>query len=613
MTSSDSSYPLLAEGGLLAQKIPTFRARAAQQRMAAAVSEALKSPQTWLIEAGTGTGKTYAYLLPALMSGRKVLISTGTKNLQDQLYLRDLPKVIHALGLSVKVSLLKGRSNYVCLHRLDQQASDSRIERLRQWVLTTSHGEIGHAPVSVDAALGHKVTSTADNCLGSKCGLLNDCFVAKARRAAVQSDIVIVNHHLLLADFRLKDEGFGEILPSVEAVIVDEAHQLPDLASQFFGVRVSTRQIEHWLADTQSEIDRLRDLPTELDAAVQSVLAASQSLPRTLGRQDWPPSLDLAALIDPISALHTALKVWESRSLDLAALVSRGADYLTRLQRLITPRADDIRWLEGQTGGVLALNLTPLQAADDFKRIMGERSWVFTSATLADFGHFQRQLGIEKPQTLQLASPFDYPRQARLYLPTGLPDPNQPDYLEAIAALARDLVQASRGGAFLLCTSHRAVTLLAQRLRDLPEVLVQGQRPKNELLQQFAHSGHALLIATASFWEGVDVPGQALRLVIIDRIPFTPPGDPVLEARQKAIRADGGDPFNQEQLPRALMALRQGVGRLIRTETDRGLLVLADPRLQHKAYGRQLLSGLPPMPRLHELHAARQWLQSLST
>lgn len=628
---------LFAEGGQLTQRIPGFVPRAAQQQMAVAVAEAFESGENLIVEAGTGTGKTFAYLAPALKAGKRVVISTGTKNLQDQLFGRDLPRLREALGVQLRVSLLKGRSNYLCLHRLHKAQQDvrlrqawGRLSEIEQWGRDTPHGELSELPGEApDELFAARISSTADNCLGSKCSEFADCFVVKARRAAAAADLVVVNHALLFADHVIRQEGFS-VLPGADAVVIDEAHQLPEMALRHFGQRVSTQQLQAIARDTASEVDKWNDTP-DLTLALTQLVEATAKLEAHFASgglrerfREFHERFGVAATVlllgEKIDDVVSCLKPLEERSAEFSNCLERAL----KLQERWTVVADadtrdaQVRWVEpvGRGG---ALNATPLEVAKPFAAMRAAHpgAWIFTSATLAagnDFQHFSGPLGLSGTAELKLDSPFDYSTQARLWLPPMLPEPNDPAYTGAVAQAMRPVIAASGGGAFVLCTSHRALQSYAGLLRNaLPKlpVLAQNDFPKAELLRRFVEAGNAVLVATASFWEGVDVKGPALRLVIIDKLPFAAPGDPVLDAKLDAIRQAGGNPFNEDQLPRAIVTLRQGVGRLIRDETDRGLLMLCDPRLKSKSYGRKVLSSLPAMPVLGSLAEAESWLQGI--
>ncbi len=629
---------LFGDGGTLSQSIAGFTPREAQRQMAVAVAAAFESGENLIVEAGTGTGKTFAYLAPALKSGKRVVISTGTKNLQDQLFVRDLPKLAAAMGVRLRVALLKGRANYLCLHRLEKARQDvrlrlafGRLTEIERWSRDSPNGELSELPGDApDELFAARITSTADNCLGSKCPVFADCFVVKARRAAAAADLVVVNHALLFADHVIRQEGFS-VLPGAEAVVIDEAHQLPELALRHFGQRVSTQQLQSLARDTMSEVDKWNDTPdltlalTELVEVTARLEAqfASGGLRERL--REFSGRMGVTAVLwdvgEKVDAVICALKPLEERSAEFLGCLERALKVQERWAIVADNdvRDQQVRWVEviGRGG---ALNATPLEVAKPFAemRAAHEGAWVFTSATLAagnDFKHFSGPLGLADTPTLRLDSPFDYKTQARLWLPPGLPEPNDPAYTGACAAAMKPVIAASGGGAFVLCTSHRALQSYAGLLRNaLPTlpVLAQGDYPKPELLRRFVEAGNAVLVATASFWEGVDVKGHALRLVIIDKLPFAAPGDPVLDAKLDAIKQGGGNPFNDDQLPRAIVTLRQGVGRLIRDETDRGMLMLCDPRLKSKGYGKKILASLPNMPQLAALAEAEDWMRHCS-
>ena len=620
---------LLGADGPLAEQVQGYAPRAEQLAMATAVSDALADTATLVVEAGTGTGKTFAYLVPALLSGRKVIISTGTRHLQDQLFHRDLPTVRNALGLGVKAALLKGRANYLCKHRLDVamaegrlrvRAQVSQLQEIHAWAGRTASGDIAELDfVSEDSPLWPRVTSTSDNCLGQECDQYSQCHVVTARRAAQEADLVVINHHLLLADMALKEEGFGELLPGADAFVIDEAHQLPETAAQFFGISLSSRQLEELARDTVAEHLReagdMQGLPDAADDLDKQVKDLRLALGQSERRAAWSEVQDIkkvqagcAALRDSLEALRAWLEEAAPRGRGLEACWRR-AELLTERVKQTTdqPPQDHIHWFETFRRS-FRIQLTPLEVASSFHQQM-ERlpsAWIFTSATLAvgdSFSHFAARMGLEEPRTLRLDSPFDYANNALLYHPHGLPDPNAPDYTARMMTAVRPVLEASGGRAFLLFTSHRALREAAGLLEgqlDYP-LLMQGDAPRAELLERFRRLGNAILLGTSSFWEGVDVRGEALSCVIIDKLPFASPGDPVLQARLDALRNAGGNPFMEEQLPRAVITLKQGIGRLIRDVSDRGVLVLCDPRLTGKSYGRVFLKSFPPMARSREL------------
>ena len=651
----DTRAALSAEGPL-ARVLPGFRPRQAQHDFAAAVADAFDARGVLLAEAGTGTGKTFAYLVPALLSGRKTIVSTGTRALQDQLYHRDLPRVRDALGTGLRTSLLKGRGNYLCRHRLERARGENRFQSLAQadhfqrivaWSGRTRMGDLAELEsLPEDSPLLPQVTSTADNCLGSECPFWGECFVVQARQRAQEADVVVVNHHLLLADLALKQEGFGEILPGAEAFVVDEAHQLPELAAQFFGEGLSARPLVELARDAIAEcrgvdgaLATLQEPARALEQATRLLRAAMEVLP---ARGTRPQLLAVPEVAEALASLDAALLLLAQALAPLAAAAPgleacllRARDHHGRLLRWRdldvdadgrgdpgtaaaqdddgapggpAPPAsdDDVRWFELSPRG-FRLQRTPLDVSGPLRehREKSRAAWVFTSATLAvegRFDHLATRLGLDDPRTLIGPSPFDWASQALAYLPPDLPEPSSRDYTAAITAAVRPVLEASGGRAFLLFASHRALREAAEALRGCPwPLFVQGEAPRHVLLQRFRESGNGVLLGAASFREGVDVAGGALSVVVIDKLPFASPGDPVFEARLDAIRRAGGNPFRDEQVPQAVIALKQGVGRLIRTETDRGVLVLCDPRLLGKGYGRRFLDSLPPFPRTRDV------------
>ena len=710
-----ASRAALEEGGDLASAIASFAPRPAQQDLAAAIAEAFESREALLAEAGTGTGKTFAYLVPAILSGLRTIVSTGTRALQDQLYHRDLPRVRDALGVGVKTALLKGRANYLCHYRLNQAKGEPRFgsremaaqfQRIVAWAGRTRMGDLAELEaLPDDSPLVPMVTSTADNCLGSECPFFSECFVVQARQRAQAADIVVVNHHLLLADLALKQEGFGEILPGAAAFVVDEAHQLPELASQFFGEAISARPLVELARDTLGECKQapsalavLQEPARALEHAVRALRASMDELPVRGTRQrvaeDAAVEDALDALVDALRRLHAALLPLREAAPGFDSCVARAKEFENRLLRwrgvrVEMPKGDAVaneapddgaddfepggrhpsssfpRRREsmgvdssldgamqpldaGSTGGEsgrvpdtgvapgappcaepdtgtaddndgsvlwyeltargFRLSRTPLDVAGPLAqhRARSQAAWVFTSATLAiggRFEHYAIKLGLSKPRTLLAPSPFDWPRQALCYLPTRMPEPASRDYTLAVIDAVLPVLEASGGRAFVLFASHRALREAAAELREHGAwpLFVQGEAPRSILLERFRASGNGVLLGTASFREGVDVAGDALSVVVIDKLPFAAPDDPVFEARLEAIRRSGGNPFRDEQLPQAVIALKQGAGRLIRTETDRGVLVLCDPRLTSKSYGRVFMESLPPLPRTRRI------------
>jgi ATP-dependent DNA helicase DinG len=680
---------IFGPGGPLHSALPDFKSRWQQLRMAERVATALEHRETVVVEAGTGTGKTFAYLVPALLCGSRVLISTGTRTLQDQLFSKDLPLVAAALGRPARIALLKGRTNYLCRYRLaqagpggeqlslvasppetttantadsadtDPAAKDARVKganasatvgnggsanvdpsadpdssptthlgmlaRIQRWSRTTRHGDLSEVRGLSDShPVWPQVTSTRDNCLGNRCPEISRCHVAVARRNALDADIVIVNHHLLLADLALKEDGFGDILGTADAVILDEAHQIPDLATQFFGANVSSRRIENLLKDAQSEITaELARVSVESEAA--SVIAAisaaagaveqskhrlSSSLPSRVGRYSLSEmgaqvTTSVNELSHSLQALQTSLADLGDDS-PLAQLGERVGDLVLSLDRIAA--VDDmegVRAVEVTQRG-FSLSLMPFDISARFLSMIQARrcGWIFTSATLSlgeDFGHFTGRLGLTDSPTLKIESPFNYELQSLLYLPTGMPEPASSGYVAKVIETALPLIDAARGGAFVLFTSHRALAQGASLLRacwsghSLYRLFVQGEAPRERLLKEFREDGNGVLLGTTSFWEGVDVKGEALRLVIIEKLPFASPDDPLVRARIDHLQATGGNAFRDYQLPEAALALKQGVGRLIRSEEDYGTVVICDPRMMGRGYGKVLLAALPAM------------------
>ena len=626
-----------ATDGALAQAITGFKPREAQRLMAEAVAEAINFKQELVVEAGTGTGKTFAYLAPALRSNKKVIISTGSKALQDQLYARDLPTIAKALQFKGKLALLKGRSNYLCLERLEQQslaggelAGQTLIDlvQLRGWSSQTVEGDISScSDVAEDSFVWPLVTSTNDNCLGSDCPQYQDCFVVKARRKAMDADVVVVNHHLFLADMVVKESGFAELIPEADVMIFDEAHQIPDIASQYFGKQLTSRQLMDLAKDiTIAYRTEVRDA-AQLQKSADRLSMSTQDFRLALGEPGFrgnlrdvvnQPNVQRALLLldDALELCYDVMKLSLGRSALLDAAFERASQYRTRLKRLKSVNEPGFSYWYECNARNFVLALTPLTVAERFRELLDDKpgSWIFTSATLSvneQMGHFTERLGLNKAKTLLLPSPFDYANQALLCVPRFLPSPNQPGGARQLARMLRPMIEANQGRCFFLCTSHQMMRELAEEFRasmTLP-VLVQGETSKGQLLAQFVEAGNALLVATSSFWEGVDVRGDALSCVIIDKLPFTSPDDPLLKARIEDCRLRSGDPFNEVQLPDAVITLKQGVGRLIRDTDDRGVLVICDNRLVMRPYGEVFLNSLPPTPRTRDLSKAIAFLQ----
>lgn len=609
--------------GSLAAILPNYLPRPAQLAMAEAVGAAIAEQRSLIAEAGTGTGKTFAYLVPALLSGKRVMVSTGTRNLQDQLFRKDLPVIKKALGIPFQAALLKGRGNYLCHYRLENvlgfQAGyngedAAHLERLLRWSKTTRSGDIAEVfDVPESSFLWHSVTSTAENCLGQDCPAYARCCPAAARRKAQDADILVINHHLLWADSVLKSDGFGELLPQAEVVIVDEAHQFADTAAQFLGISVSSRQLDELTRDIQLELGRhsgdLHGVRENLDRLTDKSAALRLALGVGHERRTWNDSSRTSESLKCLVDLSAELKTL-GEMLSLLADGHKGLDSCRQrtlhIQSCLdlfsgedTPGA--VRWFEVQRRG-FRLNQTPIDIAGDFSEFyrQSRAAWVFTSATLSNagrFDHFSSLLGLEGVETFCSESPFDYRRQCLLYIPSGLPDPASADYTRAVVAASLPLLAASAGRAFFLFTSHQAMNTAAEQLRRLVDypLFIQGTGPKAALLELFKRSGNGILLGTASFWEGVDVRGPALSCVIIDKLPFAAPSDPVLSAQIQALKRRGQNPFRALQLPAAVVSLKQGVGRLIRDAEDRGVLMLCDPRLFNRSYGKSFLANLPEM------------------
>ncbi len=631
VSTRDDLAAMFGEYGPLADCLDGFAPRPEQLAMAEEVRAAIRDGRHLVVEAGTGTGKTLAYLVPALLSGHRIIISTGTRTLQDQLYHRDLPTIGKALGRPVDVRLLKGRANYLCLYRWDALKSNTErasasiaadLPRLQRWADRTLTGDIAEiVDLQEDSPVWPRVTSTVDNCLGTRCAWFEGCHVFAARQAAREADLVVVNHHLLMADLTMKEEGFGELLPGADAVIVDEAHHFPKVAQGFFNTTVGSGQVNDLVADIRGEAVRAGLFDGGLGRALDGVRHAADdaraALPGRDGNIAWAETGDrfhdaLFALGEVVGELGEALSPITGGNAGLARCAERTESVLGALGVIRDADDDEVlRWIRPGARSFTA-NVTPLDASREIRTLLDARpsTWIFTSATLAvrdDFHHFTSRLGIDDAEirSRRIPSPFDFPRIARLYLPSGLPSPNDPDYTERAVAAMLDVVRASRGRAFLLFTSHRALRLAADILAaaadfDFP-LLVQGQLPRTRLLEQFSQLDNAVLLGTATFWEGVDIRGHDLVLVAIDRLPFASPGDPMLAARLESIRNHGGNPFRDYQLPEAVLSLKQGVGRLIRDYDDYGVVMICDPRILEKGYGRDFLASLPPMPVSREL------------
>ena len=631
---------IFSEHGLLAEQIKGFMPRQAQTDMAEAVVEAFKDKSSLIVEAGTGTGKTFAYLAPALIGQRKVIISTGTKNLQEQLYHRDLPVVKQAISGERQTALLKGRANYLCIHRLGQNTKGSvlleqdvlhQMTRVREWATTTKNGDIGElTTIPEDAKVLPLVTSTVDNCAGKDCPEYADCYLVKARKKAMEADIVVVNHHLFFADMALKDTGFGELIPEVDAVVFDEAHQIPEIASEYFGETLSSRQLTDMCKDLSMLYRTVLKDAQQLDKAADKcrnllmdfrLLFAENSQ-----RGDWRKALKqegihsaIYRIKDALTVVHEVAKLHIGRDKDLDTIYERLTLARDRLDTLLDTNKQGVSlWFE-TTPRHFVLHLTPLSIAKKFRAFVEEdnKAWIFTSATLmvdGGFEHFQTRMGLESSQTLLLDSPFDYQNQSMLCVPRFLPEPSHVDRNQRLTDIAEQIIEASNGRCFILFTSHATLRNVAERIEQKTDrnVLVQGSTSKRALLDTYLSDKNSVLLGTGAFWEGVDVRGEDLICVMIDKLPFASPDDPLLQARSEDCRRGGGNPFAQISIPQAVIALKQGAGRLIRDATDRGVLVICDHRLVTKDYGKTFIASLPPMRRSRSLDDTLAFLRSVS-
>ncbi|MDF1757785.1 MAG: ATP-dependent DNA helicase [Legionellaceae bacterium] len=630
----------LTDGGRLSTAIGGFFARSQQIELALAIAEAIAKKSILVAEAGTGTGKTYAYLTPSLLSGKKTLISTATKTLQDQLVYKDLPLLIKSLGLSIRVQNLKGRANYICLYRTDMYAKEGRFSSpecvndilyVHERISRLNAGERSELPdVSEDSKAWPYVTSTSDNCLGRECSEYQDCFLTKARKRAQEADVVVINHHLFFADSRLKNDGFGELLPNFHTVIFDEAHKLAEIATNFHGLQISTRQLRDLMDDILREwpiLDLvkqpLKQQSLELDKAVDAVMLALGNLKDKVNwqvvsrKKDF--STNFAALIDLIQKIlecFTDEIVAENQG--LSRCKQRLVSFDSGLQEFIKSDVNNIRWLEIFKRS-LVFHLTPYDIAKEFKQLLesNKNTYIFTSATLtisSSFDCFIKPLGIDNPNLLMLSSPFDFQKQALLYLPRGLPDPRSTNYYEVLISAALPVINACGGRCFFLFTSHRALRLVARALQNKVSypVLIQGEESKPILLERFRQMGNAILLGSSTFWEGVDVRGEALSCVIIDKLPFASPVDPVIRGRMAYLEAQGVSGFDELSLPNAVIALKQGVGRLIRDVTDSGVLMLADPRLTSRNYGELIFKSLPDMQKTRDEETVLKFINELA-
>jgi len=629
-----------SQGQALSLAIEGFQERDVQTQMASAVAAAVEGQHQLIVEAQTGTGKTFAYLVAAIVSGAKTIVSTGTKALQEQLFYKDLPIVKEALARPLKIALLKGRSNYLCIDRFKRQQRQGAsgnvllehdLIQIKRWSTHTLGGDLGDVPgIQESSPALALVTSTADNCTGRKCEFYDDCYLLRARRQAMEADVIVVNHHLFFADMALKDSGFGELIPESDLVIFDEAHQIPDIACGYFGQSLSTRKIKELATDISHVYHtELKDTKQLLKAA-QIVERCSDQLRLCFAhngeRGDWGQALrrqDIANAFEQLAVnldfLYQVIKLSLSRSDTLDNCFERLLEIKSTFDLFRHGQKIGFSvWYEA-TRHHLQLNISPLSIADKFNEHINalKTAWLFTSATLKvdnKFDHFKQQLGLDQAQTLSLDSPFDYQQQSLFCVPRYLPEPSSPQYVEQLAQTISVLIQASNGGVLILVTSfstlNRLQTLLSNEIEQ--QLLVQGTDSKQKLLKDFSQDGNAVLLATASFWEGVDIRGDALRCVIIDKLPFASPDDPLLKARLDDKRRQGIEGFDAVQVPQAVIALKQGAGRLIRDQRDRGALVLCDTRMITRAYGRVFLQSLPDMKRTRDLKQVINYLENIS-
>ena len=634
-----------AEEGALAKAIKGFSPRQAQTDMALDVAQAIDKQSSLIVEAGTGTGKTFAYLIPAFLSlnpknPKKIVVSTGTKNLQEQLFHKDIPLIKKALTSNAQVALLKGRANYLCNYRLEQyQNSRGQLDaqmlqdlvKVKTWSNGTQSGDIGElVNVSEDSSIFPFVTSTLDNCLARDCPDYEACHLVRARQKASDADIIVVNHHLFFADMALKDTGFGELIPKAQVMIFDEAHQIGDIASEYFGEAFSSKQLVDLCTDVlQVHRSSLTDVK-QLGLAAEKLQKTCQEFRLLFNydpeRGNWREKYKqvqfqqkFANLKIDLDFLYQVIKLCVSRNEAIDNCFDRAVNLLAQYDVMANVDAYGMSFWYETTPRSVVLHQTPLTVSDKFSAVVKESGagWIFTSATLAvdnRFDHFAQHLGLQSAKQLMLDSPFDYRSQSQLVVPRYLPQANDKNRALKLAELAQPLIKASKGACFMLFTSYRVMHQVAEVLAESIDnsLLVQGKMAKRKLLEQFVEQDSAVLLATASFWEGVDVRGDKLTCVIIDKLPFASPDDPLLQARCEDARRQGGEPFSQIQLPQAVIALKQGVGRLIRDVSDRGVLVICDDRLVNKPYGATFLKSLPDMKRSRDINKAAKFLETLS-
>ena len=651
-TTSEAVAAVFAPDGSLAMAMPDFERRSGQAEMAAAVSRVFEDGGVLLAEAGTGTGKTLAYLVPAILSRERVLISTGTKNLQEQIYFKDIPALRDALGIPFTATYMKGRANFLCLHKLDQLSDslgpashDVFLPIVRDWSARTDTGDRAELPdLPEDLAFWQEVSATADTCLGTECPRYDDCFVTRMRQRAAASDVVIVNHHLLCADAAVRQNAFGEVIPAFTRAILDEAHQLEDIATQYFGFNVSTYRLEELARDVERMVAASgledRAARNEVAKAVQrlrdhaqaffSDLAFAHGPSRASGRKNeervrataeslgetYDSAVNLTGALDILESTLALLRQPRDNESDDSASVTEDAATLARragqlrddLRFLLRGNDDSYVYFVEFRGRGTFLRASPIDVSDIVRNLLLDRmhTTVLTSATLTvdgGFDYIRARLGIDEASEIRLASEFDFRQQAILYLPPKMPDPRSENFAVAASRQVIEILRRTHGRAFVLFTSYatmRAVQAMAEMALDYP-IFAQGTAPRSQLLNQFRSTPHAVLFATSSFWQGVDVVGEALSCVIVDKIPFASPGDPITAARIEQIRGRGGDPFGEYQVPLAILALQQGLGRLIRHRRDRGVLAILDPRVRTMGYGRRFIASLPPAPIVHDL------------
>ena len=641
----------LADGGALARAMPAFEPRPGQRRMATAAAQVLEAGGVLLAEAGTGTGKTLAYLVPAILSGQRVLISTGTRNLQDQIFYKDLPALGDALGVEVRATYMKGRGNYLCRHRFEAAYAESKssllpgaargyLEQLAEWAAQTETGDRAEVEdLPDDLPIWQDVAATSENCIGTDCPAYQECFVTTMRQRAAESDIVIVNHHLLCADAAVRQSAYGEVIPACDVAVIDEAHQLEDVATQYFGIAVGTRRFEELDRDVSrlvtgeaaaeiedapareilTLLDRVRDGARLLFATLGPAAVASGDRTRMTSESLAPtaePGHRLGACLEELRAALAALAA-SAANADLAALGRRTGELRAQLSFLLAATDAAYVYFLERRARALFLRAAPIDVSSIVRELLLDRmrATILTSATLtvdASFSYLRGRLGIDEAVELRVPSEFDYAEQSILYLPRNMPAPRQPDFGAAVAREVAGLLQVTRGRAFVLFTSYATLREVRTRLEPgLPyPILVQGSAPRTVLLREFRATPNAVLLATSSFWQGVDVAGEALSCVVIDKIPFAPPGDPLTAARLEQIADEGGNPFADYQVPLAILTLLQGLGRLLRHRTDRGVLALLDPRLRTRGYGHRFLESLPPAPVTHDLAAVDRFFNS---